>query len=584
MKKSYISFFLLLFSLFFSAQTYAATPTLLANTTQVCYEGTAKPLLVITSGSGKTSYVSGVIGNPTDPAATKGILFTSANSPTEWTITSSKTAVVPLANITMTLVSGDQYVCKIVPAGVGYSKITVAAKNSSGSSTAYTIQYAASAASANGANTTFHTNIADASGACAIDDNYMFVADDETNLLRLYNRKNSGQSLYSADITSTAGGTSSEEFDLEGSSISSSNYNSGKRIYWIASLGNSKSGGLKPYRDRVIATDISGSGATATLSVKSYSTKMRAALISWGDAKSWNFTASAASGMIPKRIDGFNVEGLTITNEGEKAYVGFRAPCVPIQGTTPTSSNRKYAILAPVSNFETMMNVSSSSSITPTIGDPILFDFAGLGIRSIERVGTRYVIVAGLFEGGGTPAVYLWDGVVPANPGQNPITTSGTHLTKLPLNLSDLVQASSDGGLEGHPEALLCEQTGNDLNIHLICDNGTIDYYGDGTEAKALSYEPFKKFRMDNFVYNLGTTDIKSIKSNSFSYFVYDSQVNVSGLDKESNIKLMDISGKTVVNIRTQATEMVLPLPRKGVYLLTVSTAQGTNSVKVLNK
>lgn len=482
---------------------FAATPTLSANAIQACYDGTTKPILTIVSGSGKTSYISGAINDPTNAAFAKGIYFTSTNNPTSFTITSDNTAVVPVANVSMTLISGDQYVCKIQPIGIGYATIKIIATNGSNSPT-YTIKYAASAASAYASNTIFPTGIADASAAAVVDDNFMFVADDETNLLRLFSRKESGQSIYSLDITSSAGGIVGEEFDLEGASKSSVSYNSGNRIYWIASLGNSKSGNLKPYRDRVIATDISGTGASTTLTVKGYSTKMRTALISWGDANSWNFTTSASSGMIAKRIDGFNIEGLTVCNEGEKAFIGFRAPCVPLKGTAPTASNRLYAVIAPINNFETMMNVVGNSGTTPTIGEPILFDFGGLGIRSIERVGgNKYLILAGLFEGGGTPKVYLWDGTIPANPGTNPITTASSSLILLPLNLTDLVQPSSDGGVEGHPEAMLADQIGNNILTHLICDNGTVDYYNDATEAKALDNVENMKYRMDTYVYSL---------------------------------------------------------------------------------
>ncbi len=580
---------LFLASLLLSVTCNAATPVLSANALQVCYEGTSKPILTILSGSGKTSYVSGVINDPTDCSITKGIYFTATENPTSFIITSDKISVVPVANVNMTLISGDQYVCKITPISVGFATIKIKAYNGSSSST-YTIEYAASAASSNPTKTIFPTGIADASGAAAIDDDYMFVADDETNLLRLFNRKNSGKSLYSVNITTAAGGSSSEEFDLEGATNSSASYNSGKRIYWIASLGNSKSGNLKPYRDRVIATDISGTGANTTLSVKSYSTKMRTALISWGNANSWNFTASAATGMIPKRIDGFNIEGLTLTNTGESAYIGFRAPCVPVKGTTPTSGNRTYAVIAPVTNFETMMNVTGNSSITPTIGEPILFDFEGLGIRSIEKVGgNKYIIVAGLFEGGGIPAIYLWDGTIPANSGTTPISVGNYGLIELPLDMSDLVQASSDGSVEGHPEALLAEQVGNDLHIHVICDNGTVDYYNNATEAKVFAADsdeyPFAKYRMDDFSYTLISTNIGCEKvSGAYSCLVKNNSATISGLPQNAAVCLYDIKGNKLIDVVSISSGLELPLPYKGVFIITVKNSDNIESIKVLNK
>ncbi|MBL0358167.1 MAG: DUF3616 domain-containing protein [Chitinophagaceae bacterium] len=481
------------------------SPTLTADAAQPSYPVTNKPFLTIAAGSGKTSYVSGVINHPADPAATKGIVFTVSSTSAVLQVTSSNTSVVPVSNIIITKANG-KFVVKIIPAAAGYSTINLVANNTAGNSSTYKINFAASAASANPPGTFFHTNSSDASGASSVDSNYMFVADDENNFIRLYNKHYSGKELYSLDVSSAVG--ASAECDLEGSS-SSVKFNAGKRLYWIGSLGNNKSGALKADRNKVIATEVSGDSSNATLSVKSYSNQFRNALINWGDAQGWGFTTSAASGMIPKRIDGFNVEGLTIAKGGDTAYIGFRAPCVPVKGVTPTASNRKYAIIAPVNNFETILNSNGQVSTTPATGEPILFDLDGLGIRSLERAGNgNYLIVAGLYTGGGSPAVYLWDGVVPFNSGQTPITTNSPVSKLIKLNLAglqDLAQTSADGALEGHPEALMVDAAGNEMQIALISDDGTLDYYNDGTEAKDLPHDEFKKYRSDKFTISTDT-------------------------------------------------------------------------------
>lgn len=477
-----------------------AGPTLSADAIQPSYTGTSSPMLNIIAGSGKTAYVSAVLNDPTDPAATTGIVFTLSDSNAVLNAGSNNQSVVNNSNVLIT-VAGNKRTVRIIPNGIGYATISLVASNSGGNSSTYKISYAASTASLNPAYTFYHSNSSDASGVSVIDSNYMFVADDENNFIRLYNRNHSGKELYSLDITSAVG--ASAECDLEGSS-GSVKYNAGKRLYWIGSLGNNKSGALKADRNKVIATEVNGTGATSTLTVKSYSNQMRSALINWGDAQGWNFTAAAASGMIPKRIDGFNVEGLSITQGGDTAYIGFRAPCVPVKGTTPTTANRKFAVVAPVVNFETILNGNGNVSTTPVTGEPILFDLAGLGIRSIERVGNgSYLIVAGLFTGGGSPAVYLWDGIVPPNSGKTPITVNSPVSKLVRLNLAglqDLVQTSSDGALEGHPEAMVVDTAANEMRIALISDDGTLDYYNDGTEAKSLSHDEHKKFRDDKFV------------------------------------------------------------------------------------
>lgn len=480
-------------------------PVLSADAVQPFYPATNKPYLSIVAGSNKTSYVSGVINDPTDPAATKGIVFTVSSTVAVINATSSNTTVVPLSNINISKANG-KHVVKIIPAAAGYTTINLVANNSAGNSAVYRIDYAASAASGVPAATRFHTNASDASGASLVDSNYMFVADDESNTIRLYHRKQSGKELYSLDVETAVGASS--ECDLEGSSLSVK-YTAGKRIYWIGSLGNNKSGALRPDRNKVIATEISGDSSNATLSVKSYSNQFRNTLISWGNAQGWNFTAAAADGMIPKRIDGFNVEGLSITQGGDTAYIGFRAPCVPLKGIAPTASNRQYAIIAPVTNFETILDGNGNVTAAPLTGEPILFDLDGLGIRSIERTGNgKYLIVAGLYTGGGSPAVYLWDGIVPFNPGKTPITTTSpvSKLVKLNLaGLQNLVQVSTNGDAEGHPEAMTAEANGDKLMISLISDNGSVDYYNDGTEAKDLVEDAFKKFRGDQFIISTDT-------------------------------------------------------------------------------
>jgi len=481
------------------------SPVLSADAEQPSYSNTSKPYLNIVSGSGKTSYISAVMNDLTDPAATKGIVFTVSSSSAVLTATSNNTSVVPANNIQITRING-KHIVKIIPAAVGYATINLVANNSAGNSAAYKINYAASAAGGDLSATLFHTMSSDASGASAVDSSYMLVADDETNVIRLYNRNNSGRELYALDISSAVG--ASAECDLEASSASVK-FNPGNRIYWIGSLGNNKSGALRADRNKVVATEVSGDSSNTTLTVKCYSNQFRNALISWGNAQGWNFTAAAASGMIPKRIDGFNVEGLTVTHGGDTAYIGFRAPCVPVKGTAPNTMNRKYAVLAPVTNFETILNGNGNVNTAPATGEPILFDLEGLGIRSIEKTNNgNYLIVAGLYTGGGSPAVYLWDGIVPANPGKTPITINSpvSKLVKLNLaGLQNLVQTSSDGSLEGHPEAMFAETVGNVMHITLISDDGTLDYYNDGTEAKDLSHDEYKKFRSDRFTISTDT-------------------------------------------------------------------------------
>jgi len=87
-----------------------AAPTLSANAIQPSYEGTFKPYLTIIAGSGKTSSVSGVLNDPSDPAATTGLLFTVTGTGAVLAGTSNNTAVVSNSNIIITENAGTHTV------------------------------------------------------------------------------------------------------------------------------------------------------------------------------------------------------------------------------------------------------------------------------------------------------------------------------------------------------------------------------------------------------------------------------------------------------------------------------------------
>jgi len=561
---------LLTFILAAASISTLSAATLEASTSQPKYPGTSFPRLKIVSGSGKTSYVSGVIDDPTDPAATEGIWF---NAPTGSMLTfqSSKTSVVKVDDITSEEIQPGVFAVRIKPSGVGSTKITVSLSGASD----YTIQYAASDASKSPEQTTWLQGSCDASAMADVGGGCFYVADDENNILRLYNSQLSGMPLRTVNAEGFANG--SEEYDVEGATVS----DDGKTIYWITSLANSKKGKEKPYRNRAFSSKVSGSGAETTLTSGAYSEKFRDAMIKFGDDNGWNFTASAsyANSMIPKRIDGFNVEGLTLKTDGNgAAYIGFRAPCVPKKGVTPTSSNRKYAVMATVENFEQIFSGSGKSSTTPQVGAPVLFDFGGLGIRSIERVGDYYVIIAGLFEGGGTPKAYLWDGTT--NENADPITVSGGHLTEMALALENIAV-----GGDGHPEALTARQEDNKLYLNIVCDGGSADMYNDGKENKDYSADskknPWAKFRLDTFVYTLpDVTGVNTIMRPDFSYSVNGNSIMLSGLTPGTPVTIATADGKVIASTSAQGTTCTLPITSSGIHILKV----GNKSVKLTNR
>src|SRR5262249_34268687 len=130
-----------------------------APTIMVDQASTSSYLDLAVNGSGA---VSGVIDDPSDPAATTGIAFDIASPSVDVaqltvSVSSSKPAVVAPGGLQLAG-SGATRQLQIVPTGVGYSTIAVRVRDPQNNEGLYTIDYAASAASIEPDTSRFHTN------------------------------------------------------------------------------------------------------------------------------------------------------------------------------------------------------------------------------------------------------------------------------------------------------------------------------------------------------------------------------------------------------------------------------------------
>jgi hypothetical protein len=450
-----------------SATTTSAVSTITVNAAN------QKPTIAFLPAASKlvnesSGYISCVKGDATDPVSVSGLDITVTDeslSTLTFTMTSSSSSVVAATGFAVTGTGANRKFI-ITPAGVGYTTITLNVTDNGGLSAATKISFSLAVSAnftTNTVSNSFHTGFADASASIAIDDNYMFVGDDETNLIGLYNRKLSGLPIYQFDPTSHLGLTDDLEVDIEAAFVSPTNPN---RIYWFSSQGNSKKGNVKPDRDRVFATDIVGSGANATLSFVGYYQGLRAKIISWGDANGLNLSAAAADGEIPKEINGYNIEGAVMGPDNTTAYIGFRAPYVP-------AGTQNKALICPLLNFESWFNAGSPSG-SPSFAVPIEISLGTRGIRDIEKNSSnQYVIVAGAYDATVNFALYSWNG------------QAATAPTLLSADLTGL----SPEGIAIVPEVL-----SGVIQLHLISDDGSFIYYNDATEAKDLTQANYKKF------------------------------------------------------------------------------------------
>ena len=424
------------------------------------------------------SAISGVMNDKTDPAATVGIdlLIKDGNAAidsNQYTVTVASDNPLVVANSGIQIIRHKGYATiKIMPVGVGYSTIVFTLSKGAFTKT-LSISYAASSGDTSTANTFWHTGICDASAAIPVDDNYMLIGDDEQNGLYLYNRKKSGEALKAYmynDMLGYAGCNKGkcEEADVEAAVKSIAHKG---RIYWLGSMSNGKAPKAKDKqnRNRIFATDISGTGSNVAFSFAGYYADLRSSLLQWGDNNGYKLSNSAAAGQDPKEKDGFNAEGMAFAPDDTTLFIGLRAPIVPVK-------KRDKALIAPLLNFETFFN-NGKPDAKPIFGQPMELNLGGRGIRDIVRLSNgMYIIAAGSCDGEPNSALYKWTG----NKGDEPVWLDKFNTTG--LNVEGIAEINENGSMALD-------------KLQVVCDEGSHILYGDGVESKNLSAAPFKKFR-----------------------------------------------------------------------------------------
>ncbi|WP_338695299.1 DUF3616 domain-containing protein [Streptomyces sp. Q6] len=412
-----------------------------------------------------TGYLSGAVGGVDDPTVTVNIAQSGADASrlTVAASASSRTAVAQPVDVTVSGTGASRTV-SVAARGRGYTDLTLKVTGVGGTSATTTLHYAASGAVQNAVDARYFTGSSDASAAVDVGDGYVVVADDESNVLRLYDRSRSGAPVRTWDFSAQLG--VSKEVDIEGAA------RVGDLIYWTGSLGNNKDGEYKAPRNTVFTTSVSATGSATQLSYAHSYKKLRDQLVAWDEANGdrYGFAAGTADGEAPKQIDGFNVEGLEFApGSTSTAYIGFRAPLVP-----PKDGGK--ALIVPVTNFDKVL----SSGSAPVFGTAIELDLGGLSVRDLRKNSAdQYLILAGSWaadDNSDPYALYEWDGVA----------------GHAPVKRADL-PTSDPGGWESVVAVPDLSVPGQ--RVQLITDSGSADLYGDGTEAKDLTHAEWKKSR-----------------------------------------------------------------------------------------
>ena len=240
-----------------------------------------------------------------------------------------------------------------------------------------------------------YSGLCDASAAITLGGGRFVVAEDE-NINKLFTyQAGQRQPVSELDLLDYLGNANGDaeprESDLEAAA------QIGSDVYWISSHGTDKDGVAEESRFRFFATPLAEENGSLAVEmpVKPPVKTLRDAMIEDPRLASLDLEAAAAK---PPKEDGLSIEGLAATPENA-LLIGLRSPLKDGK-----------AVLIPLLNPAAVIDGADAN-----FGDPIFIDMSGRGIRSIERVGERYLILGGdPGEGDLDSRHYAWSGAADA--------------------------------------------------------------------------------------------------------------------------------------------------------------------------
>ena len=420
----------------------------------------------------------GTVGDPTNPTVTVDVAqldeYGDPVPPVDLTVTatSSDQSVLPDDAVAVTG-SGSRRVLSFDPIAMGNTDVTLNLTGAGGKSSTAQVGYLVSRATTPSSRVL--QGLSDPSTAIYVGDDHMLVAEDEASAIFLYRTDVSGPPVETFDVGISANPTSGGEIDYE------SSVRVGDTIYWLGSHGNTKDGLPELSRHSVIATEVSGSGDTTTVTRSGAYGGLRRDLIEWDRANGDRLDLDNAQQGKPDDLDGFNIEGAELSPDDEEIYLGFRSPL------SPGELGGK-AVIVPVTNLD---RVIAGRDEVAEFEDPILLDLGGMSIRELRRNASgQYVILAAFYQGSGTvqQALYSWTG----ERGDAPVLLS-TVVPPSPEWFAD-----APGTWEGIGEIPDVLTEGG--QIRLIMDQGFEEFYSDGGLKNKQSSNPrTRKSRTDVF-------------------------------------------------------------------------------------
>ncbi len=276
-----------------------------------------------------------------------------------------------------------------------------------------------------------YEGLCEASAAVALDDSRFAVASDDLEVLTVYERGKAAPvaTVPLADVT-----------DLEAAA------RIGDTIFWLTSHSLNKDGEDKKKRKLLLATSVAPEGAVAPPGAVFRTVRATVAARLGADE------AALAKA--------FNIEGLAATPDGA-LLAGLRAPLTGDGKALIVRIDDPFALvgLSPPADAAVAGGAPATAAVST-------LDLGKRGVRSLERVGERYLIVAGSVEDGGKPPAMLfwWDGAEAVTPGPD-VSLAGVT-----------------------PEALFAWSDGT---VHILGDNGeTCSEKGDNRWFLSVEVRP----------------------------------------------------------------------------------------------
>lgn len=232
----------------------------------------------------------------------------------------------------------------------------------------------------------------DASGAVPVSPTHFIVADDEDNLLRMYDAEAGGKPIASyalkvlpsgRHVTSThIAEDDQNEFDLEAAT------KVGDTLFWLSSHGRDKKGRARPERYQFIALtrdpetgEISPKGKPYHSLLEDITQSPHLPDYPWG-----RYAKRPA-----KESDAINIEGMTAAMD-EGVLIGFRNPVVDGK-----------SILVRLKNPEAVAEGKKA-----VIDEVVQLDLDGLGVRGLTSWSGDYYIAAGPIDEERESKLFRW--------------------------------------------------------------------------------------------------------------------------------------------------------------------------------